>query len=205
MRRLRSVFNLAVKRGWMLPGTSPIARLDFVDGQSKEVEVFPFDQVAKMLNHALENDLELLPYLVLGFFCGIRPAAELEKVEWGDIDLTDHVATIRPEVSKTNRRRFPELSENSIAWLEEYRHPGGRMEGRIVPFFYQLKVGKGPKEAFREFVGLAGLGHELESAKAPKNQSQPMKEPDGERTSVSSQVQPASVRRFWNWARLAKN
>jgi hypothetical protein len=53
MRRLRSVFNLAIKRGWMLPGTSPIARLDFADGRHKEVEVIPVRQVTKMLNHAL--------------------------------------------------------------------------------------------------------------------------------------------------------
>src|SRR4029077_5463785 len=53
MRRLRSVFNLAIKRGWMLPGTSPIARLDFADGQNKEVETVPISLVAKMLNHAL--------------------------------------------------------------------------------------------------------------------------------------------------------
>jgi integrase len=133
MRRLRSVFNLAIKRGWMLPGASPIARLDFADGVQKEVEIVPVYQVAGMLNHALENDLELLPFLVLGFFCGIRPRGELEKLEWRDIDLIDHVVTIRPEVSKTNRRRFPELSENAIAWLEAYRQCGGSMEGRLVP------------------------------------------------------------------------
>jgi integrase len=134
MRRLRSVFNLAIKRGWMLPGTSPIARLDFADGQHKEVEVIPAGQVSRMLNHALKNDLELLPFLTLGFFCGIRPDGELQKIEWRDIDLADHIVTIRPEVSKTHRRRFPEISENAIAWLEAYRQRRGRMSGRVVPF-----------------------------------------------------------------------
>jgi hypothetical protein len=57
-----------------------------------------------MLDHALEDDLPLLPYLVLGFFCGIRPEGELPELEWRDVDLIDFVATIRPEVSKTNRR-----------------------------------------------------------------------------------------------------
>jgi integrase/recombinase XerD len=134
MRRLRSVFNLATKRGWMLPGTSPIARLDFADQLQKEVEIVPVDQVAMMLNHALDNDLELVPFLTLGFFCGIRPDGELQKIEWRDVDVSDRVVTIRPEVSKNNRRRFPELSENAIAWIEAYRQRGGSMEGRIVPF-----------------------------------------------------------------------
>jgi len=87
-----------------------------------------------MLNHALKNDLELLPFLTMAFFCGIRPDGELQKLEWGDIDLTDRIVTIRPEVSKTHRRRFPEISENAVAWLEAYRRRGGRTDGRIVPF-----------------------------------------------------------------------
>lgn len=134
MRRLRSVFNLAIKREWMRAGTSPIGRMDFVNRPATEVETIPGELVAQMLNHALENDLELLPFLALGFFCGIRPRGELEKVEWRDVDLSERSVTVRPEVSKTNRRRFVDLSENAIAWLEAYRQRGGSMEGRIVPF-----------------------------------------------------------------------
>jgi integrase len=132
MRRLRSVFNLAIKRGWMDQGSSPIARLDFADGQHKEVETIPIATVAKMLNHALENDLDILPFLTLAFFCGIRPDGELQKLEWRDIDLKDGIVTIRPEVSKTHRRRFPEISSNAITWLQAYRERGGRTDGRIV-------------------------------------------------------------------------
>lgn len=134
MRRLRSVFNLAIKRGWMPAGTSPIARLDFADGQNKEVATVPISLVTKMLNHALENDLQLLPFLALAFFCGIRPDGELQKLEWRDVDLRERSVTIRPEVSKTARRRFVDISKNAIAWLETYRQRGGRMEGRVVPF-----------------------------------------------------------------------
>jgi integrase len=132
MRRLRSVFNLAIKRGWMEQGSSPIARLDFADGQHKEVETIPIATVAKMLNHALESDLDILPFLTLAFFCGIRPDGELQKLEWRDIDLKGGIVTIRPEVSKTHRRRFPEISNNAIAWLQAYRERGGRTDGRIV-------------------------------------------------------------------------
>jgi integrase len=71
---------------------------------------------------------------VLGCFCGIRPDGELQKLEWSDIDLSDKVVTIRPEVSKTNRRRFVDLSDNAIAWLEAYRIRGGQSAGKIVPY-----------------------------------------------------------------------
>lgn len=81
----------------------------------------------------MENDLDLLPYLVLGFFCGIRPVGELNLLQWSDVDLQGQIVTIRA-VSKTRRRRFIRLSENAIAWLEAYRQRGGQCEGPIVTY-----------------------------------------------------------------------
>jgi integrase len=142
MRVLRSFFNFAIKRGWKLPGTNPITRLEFSEKKNKEVETVPADYVARMLKHALENELQLLPFLTIGFFCGIRPDGEFQIIEWRDVDLADGVITIRPEVSKTKRRRFPQLSDNARAWIETYRHRGGSMEGRIVPFSRSCRLFK---------------------------------------------------------------
>src|SRR5260370_5177229 len=132
MRYLRAVFNYGIKRGYLIE--NPISRLDFADRPRKEVEIIPVDQVAKMFTHALENDSDLIPFLVFGFFCGIRPDGELQKLEWRDVDLTDGVVTIRPEISKTNRRRFVDLSENAKEWLNAYRARGGAFTGKVVPF-----------------------------------------------------------------------
>jgi integrase len=66
--------------------------------------------------------LKLLPFFVFGFFCGIRPDGELEKLEWSSVHLVGKSEVeIPPSVSKTKRRRFVDLSENALAWLEEYR------------------------------------------------------------------------------------
>jgi len=130
MRYLRAVFNYGIKRGYLIE--NPIARLDFAERPRKEVETLTNKQVEAMLKHALAEDLQLLPFLVLGLFCGIRPDGELQKVEWKDIDLADKVVTIRPEVSKTKRRRFVDLSDNAKSWLEAYQQGGGSSTGRIV-------------------------------------------------------------------------
>jgi integrase len=130
LRYWRAVFNLGLKRGYL--AKNPIEGLDFERRKRKEVETLTAEQVKKMLEHSLEHDLQLLPFLVLGLFCGVRPDGELQKIEWRDIDLTDRVVTIRPEVSKTTRRRFIDLSDNAILWLEAYRKRGGQMSGRIV-------------------------------------------------------------------------
>jgi len=130
MRHLRAFFNYGIKRGYLTE--SPITRLDFVGSVPKEVEVIPPEGVARMLETALKKDLGLLPYLTLGFFCGIRPIGELTLLQWSDVDLQNRSVTIRSTVSKTRRRRFPEISENAIAWLEAYREREGRCEGPII-------------------------------------------------------------------------
>jgi integrase len=110
---------------------NPVARLDFVEIVRKEVEIISTGHVQKMFEDALQNDLQLVPYLTLGFFTGIRPE-EIRLMTWGDIDIPTKGITIRPEVSKTHKRRFPELSENAVAWLHAYQQRGGIMEGPIA-------------------------------------------------------------------------
>jgi integrase len=132
MRYLRAVFNYGIKRG--LVSENPISRLDFIERPRREVEVIPNECVARMLEHALADDLALLPFLVLGFFSGIRPDGELQKLVWSDIHLADQTVVIRSEVSKTRRRRFPELSQNAVAWLEAYQQRGGQTLGKVVTY-----------------------------------------------------------------------
>jgi integrase len=130
MRYLKSVFRYGVKRGYLT--IDPISRLDFVRTPRREVVTVPNETVSAMLHHALECDLGLIPVLVFGFFCGIRPEGELTKIEWRD--MSEGSITIRPEVSKTNRRRFIDLSENANAWLSTYVERGGVMTGKVVAF-----------------------------------------------------------------------
>src|SRR6266403_2614363 len=130
LRYWRAVFNHGIKRGYL--AENPVNGLDFERRRSKEVETLTSDQVRKMLEHALEHDLRLLPFLVLGCFAGVRPEDESVEIEWRDIDLNDKVVTIRPEVSKTNRRRFIDLSDNAVAWLRAYIDRGGATTGRVV-------------------------------------------------------------------------
>src|SRR6516165_11891624 len=132
MRYLRAMFNHGIKRGYLL--NNPILKLDFAHRSRREVQTISSPIVAKMLNRAIENDLQLVPFLVLGFFAGIRPDGELQKLEWTDVLFEEKTILIRPEVSKTNRRRFPKLSANAESWLDWYKVHGGVMEGKIVPF-----------------------------------------------------------------------
>jgi integrase len=134
LRYWRAVFNFGIKKGYL--SENPVNGLDFERRKRKEVETLTNAQVKAMLEHALAEDVQILPFLVLGLFCGIRPDAdgELQKLEWSDIDLNDKVVTIRPEVSKTNRRRFIDLSDNAKAWLQAFINRAGAPSGRVVTY-----------------------------------------------------------------------
>jgi integrase len=137
MRRLRSVFNLCIRRGWL--ASNPIAKIDFSEIEAREVEVFPVKTIEKLLKHALRNDLEFLPYRVFTFFCGIRPEGELERLEWSDVRITEKTVVLRAEITKTKRKRFVDLSNNTIEWLNEYQLRGGQMTGLVAPWTHQVR------------------------------------------------------------------
>jgi integrase len=73
-----------------------------------------------------------LPFLTFGFFAGVRPEGELQKLKWSDIHLDDRKIVMRPEITKKNRRRFIDIQPNALEWLAEYRNRGGSMEGPVV-------------------------------------------------------------------------
>ena len=137
LRRLRSVFNLAIRRKWAKE--NPVSALDFADTPRGEVEVFSVDAVRRLLEHALEHDLEFLPYRIFTFFCGIRPEGELERLEWSDVRLAEKLVIMRAEITKTRRKRFVELSDNAIEWLAEYQARGGTMAGLVAPWTEKVR------------------------------------------------------------------
>ncbi len=54
---------------------------------------------------------------MLGLYTGARPN-ELTLLENKDFLFDEKLLVIRPEVSKTRKKRFPELPDNAIAWLQ---------------------------------------------------------------------------------------
>jgi integrase len=132
----RAVFNFAIARRWAVE--NPFARLEKRPGRKGEVITLPAAKLQKLLDTALEGYLELVPYYVFTFLCGIRAdvaEGEITRLDWADIDWAKREILVRAEVSKTKRRRrFVPISENGMARLEAYRQRGGLTSGRVVPF-----------------------------------------------------------------------
>jgi integrase len=138
LRRLRSVFNLAIRRGWMNAGSSPVERMDWSHNAVGEVQTYSVADVSAMMDDAIKNDLDLIPFLTIAFFAGVRPQGELSRLEWCDVDLNDRIVTIRAAIAKTKRKRFIELSDNAVAWIREFERRGGVTTGKVVPFSFAV-------------------------------------------------------------------
>jgi integrase len=123
-----------IRSGWLKE--NPVRRVEFSKVVRDQVETIPPDRVERFLMDALLSDRDLLPFLVFSFYAGIRPEGELMKLLWSDIDLAakEHHVTIRPTVAKKRRKRWIDLSDNALAWLDAFKAYGGEMQGPVVPF-----------------------------------------------------------------------
>lgn len=115
------VFNLAVEYEYI--AVNPVAKLKkFRERSSEEddeVTILSVEETEKLF---LAADPEVIPFLTLSFFCGIRRAT-LERLDWSDVKA-DRV--IVPRYAGKNQKRYRvTLSKNAIKWLQPYRKESG--------------------------------------------------------------------------------
>jgi integrase len=155
LKHLRVVFQHGLRQGYLLH--TPLKSIEFATLDPQETEVVSVSDVEKMLNDALANDLELVPYLVLGFYAGVRPTGELRRMQWQHIqlDATEDQVKLPAKISKTKKHnRWITLPPNAIEWLREYQRCGGQSSGPIVGLSH--KPFEKRRQANRQRVGMTG-------------------------------------------------
>ena len=100
----------------------------------------------KALMEAARFDRDVMVYLVLGLYGGIRPA-EIERMDYAAVNVVDGHAIVQAKNSKTRRRRVVDLAENARAWLRLFELPAS---GPICPRGWEDKW-----IAFRRRLGWA--------------------------------------------------
>jgi integrase len=127
LRDLGILFRFAVKRNYCAENV--IDQIEKPRVPESIVEFFTPSEAMKLLYAAhIRPKLELVPYLAIGLFAGLR-AAELEKLDWNQINLCNRTIQVTPENSKTGRNRLVEISDNLLAWLK----PHEKMDGPVTP------------------------------------------------------------------------
>lgn len=126
-RAIVRLFNMALGKKWCVENPAAGSRKD--DQPAPEPEVFTVEELARVLEHA--DDLGLLPYIVLGTFCGIR-VSELTRLDWSKVNFTERAVTIEARTTKTKTKRVVTLNDTAVAWLTPHIQKSGpivRVEG----------------------------------------------------------------------------
>jgi integrase len=107
------LFEHGVARGYCLD--NPAADVEPPKIRNGEVEIFTPDETRKLLAAA---KADFLPCLAVGMFAGLR-SAEIERLEWKDIDLKQGHIVVSASNAKTASRRIVPIAANLAEWLEK--------------------------------------------------------------------------------------
>lgn len=122
-RVVHSLFAFAVARGHA--ADNPAEGVEAVKVNGGSVEVFTPEELAKLLAAAAPD---FRPCIALGAFAGLR-SAEIERLDWADVDLAGRHIVVGRDKAKTATRRVVPVGDALAAWLAPY---AGR-KGRVWP------------------------------------------------------------------------
>ena len=118
-RLLHNFFGYCAGRGYT--DENPVARAAKVKVIRKAPGILTPADTAALLAAATA---EIVPALAIGFFAGLR-TAEIERLDWREIDLRRGFIEITAEKAKSSQRRLVEITANLRAWLEPHAQRSG--------------------------------------------------------------------------------
>ena len=119
--RLSVLFEFARRRHWC--ADNPMLQVEKAKWKGVEPGVLSPEEFAQLLANA---NHETVPYWAIGGFAGLR-SAELERLEWTDIDFERGLIEVTTGKSKTASRRHIVIRPALLAWLAPYRSCVGRV------------------------------------------------------------------------------
>jgi integrase len=114
-----------ILHGYLPKGT------DWLDGVQRyslkkvgKITTYTADEMRRLIAAA---DKKILPFIVIAGFAGIRHA-EINRLDWQDVDLEENFITVAAEISKTQVRRVVPIKPNLKAFLL----PLAKKSGKVV-------------------------------------------------------------------------
>jgi len=118
-RDLRTLFSYCEKHGHCR--SNEAKKTELAKDVDKPVTILTVEQTITLLN-ACED--ETLPYAAISLFAGLR-AAEVQKLDWSEVDFESAHIEVTAAKSKTAARRLVPISDNLAAWLRPVAKPRG--------------------------------------------------------------------------------
>jgi integrase len=120
--RLSALFKFCVRRGYC--EVNPCDTIERVHVDHGTPKILTVDECAKLLAACQSVRPDLLGYVALSLFAGVRPE-EIGKLQWSDVDLDNKRVVIDEKIAKKRRRRITTLPDTAIAWLALCERKGG--------------------------------------------------------------------------------
>jgi site-specific recombinase XerD len=111
-RRVSMLYDHAIKRHFCEVNTA--ALLDNPEVEDTDIECFTIEECARILERS--DEAGCLPLVVLSLFAGLR-RAEVCRLDWSDVNLTERTITIGGKTAKKRSRRVVTINETCAAWL----------------------------------------------------------------------------------------
>jgi integrase len=118
-RVLIVAFNFASDRGYCVG--NPAAKTAKAKVIESAVGILTVEETARLLENA---PAKLIPYIAIGAFAGLR-RAELERLDWQEIDMHSRLIEVTANKAKSARRRFVRIKPNLLLWLKPYAESSG--------------------------------------------------------------------------------
>jgi integrase len=136
-RVLVAAFNFAKENGYCVG--NPAERTARAKEIETQVGILTVEQTARLLESAPPL---LVPYLAIGAFAGLR-RAELERLDWKEVDLQSGLIEVTARKAKSARRRFAKIQPNLTQWLQPY----AQLTGNVIPPSYRFLLGRARQKA----------------------------------------------------------
>ena len=152
-------FNFAVRAGYAT--TNPAAHAAKAKVVGEVPGILSVSEVARLLEAASPA---LLPYVAIGAFAGLR-RAELERLDWSEVDFESGLIEVTAQNSKTAQRRFVTIQPNLREWLLPLRQHKGNVtpQNCFRELFEQARAAAGivewPENALRHSFASYHLAH----------------------------------------------
>jgi integrase len=117
-------FNFAVQRGYAIG--NPAEKTARAKEPRADIGILTVTQAARLLESATPD---VLSYIAIGLFAGLR-RAELERLDWSEVDFDSGLIEVKAAKSKTAQRRFVTLQPNLREWLLPLRKHRGEVTQR---------------------------------------------------------------------------
>lgn len=121
-RVIVTLWRFARQRGYLLRDRATEADMvPTAKDNGTEIEIFRPADFAKLMSKA---DAELIPFLAIGAFTGLRHA-ELLRLEWEDVRFAQRFVEVKAKKAKTAQRRLVPIQPNLAEWLAPYHAQTG--------------------------------------------------------------------------------